>query len=137
MSFIRESISESDIVAYGLREINEDLFVVGFGNGWVIDRSRNIYLRWIRLDKERPATMQFTFFWKIELLEIDLISSSPSDETFEDNTTWRLAHPPLDLPPALEVYRDEILQDLRSALVAYGSFGMSSRSPHHHSTIAF
>jgi hypothetical protein len=132
MSFIREKISEADIAAYGLRKINEDLFVVGFGNGWVIDRPRNIYLRWIRLDKERPSTMHFTFFWKCVLLEIDLISSSPNDATFEDNTTWRLA-----LPPELEMYRQEILHDLRSALVVYGSFGMSSRSTHHHATIEF
>jgi hypothetical protein len=137
MSFIRENISEADIVAYGLREINEDLFVVGFGNGWVIDRERNIYLRWIRLDKESPSTMTFTFFWKGVLLEIDLISRSPNDATFEENTTWTLAHPPLDLPPALEMHRQEILADFRSALSAYGSFGMSSRNTYHHATIAF
>ena len=137
MGFVRENIPEADIVAYGLREINDDLFVVGFGNGWVIDRTRNIYLRWIRLDKESPSTMQFTFFWKGFLLELDLISSSPDDATFEENTTWTLAHQPLDLPPELEAHRDEILQDLRDALTAYGSFGMSSRSAHHHATMAF
>jgi hypothetical protein len=137
MSFTRESISVSDIVAFGLRQINADLFVVGFGNGWVIDRARNIYLRWIRVDKEDPSRMQFTFFWKGSLLDVELISSSPKDATFEDNTTWTLAHPPLDLPAELEAYRQSILQDLRDALTAYGSFGMSSRSTHHQATIAF
>lgn len=137
MTFVRETIPEADIVAYGLREINDDLFVVGFGNGWVIDRARNIYLRWIRLDKENPSIMLFNFFWKGELLELELISRSPMDATFESSTTWALAHPSLDLPPALESYRSQILQDLRDSLVAYGSFGMSSPSTEHHATIAF
>lgn len=137
MNFIREPISESDIVAFGLRRINNDLFVVGFGNGWVIDRVRNIYLRWIRLDKENPSRMQFTFFWKGALLDIELISSSPKGAAFEDVTTWKLAHAPLDLPAKLEAYRCDILQDLRDALVVYGSFGMSSSSDHHQAKVVF
>lgn len=137
MGFSREPISESDIVAYGLRQINEDLFVVGFGNGWVIDRARNIYLRWIRLDKDNPTRMQFTFFWKGVLLDLELISSSPKNAAFEDSTTWQLAHSPLELPAELEAHRIDILQDLRDALIVYGSFGMSSRSTHHQATIAF
>jgi hypothetical protein len=138
MRFVREKISGEDIVAYGLKEINDDFFVVGFSNGWVIDRSRNIYLRWMRYYREDPSEAQFTFFWKDVLLDLNLFSSHPpDDDTFERKTTWTLATIPLALTPELKVHREQILNDLREALIAYGSFGMSSTSQNHEAEFKF
>jgi hypothetical protein len=138
MSFVREKISDEDIVAYGLKEINDDFFVVGFGNGWVIDRSRNIYLRWMRYYREERSKAQFTFLWNDVLLDLDLVySHSPDDATFERKTTWALAHIPLALAPELEVHREQILKNLREVLIAYGSFGMSSTSTNHEAEFKF
>jgi len=124
MRFVRENISDDDIVAYGLKEINDDFFVVGFSNGWVIDRSHNIYLRWMRYYREDPSEAQFTFFWKDVLLDLNLFSSHPpDDDTFERKTTWTLATIPLALTP--------------EALIAYGSFGMSSTSQNHEAEFKF
>jgi hypothetical protein len=121
-----------------LKEINDDFFVVGFGNGWVIDRSRNIYLRWMRYYREERSKAQFTFLRNDVLLDLDLVySHSPDDATFERKTTWALAHIPLALAPELEVHREQILKDLREALIAYGSFGMSSTSTNHEAEFKF
>ena len=88
--------------------------------------------------REDPSKDQFTFLWNDVLLYLDLVSSHPPDDaTFERKTTWALAPMPLALTPELEVHREQILKDLREALIAYGSFGISSTSTNHEAEFKF
>ncbi len=127
MSFVLEEIPQEDIAQYGLQEINDAMVVVGFGNGWVIDRERNIYLRWIRFDQEYRSEMKFTFFWKGSLLELAIEANLTGEGTTSRSIIWRMNYS-LILPAELEPHRIELLQDLRDALRAYKNFGVDSSS---------
>ena len=127
MSFVLEEIPQEDIAQYGLQEINDAMVVVGFGNGWVIDRERNIYLRWIRFDLEYRSEMKFTFFWKGSLLELAIKSVLTGEGTTSRSIIWKMDYA-LILPAELEPHRIELLQDLRDALRAYKNFGVDSSS---------
>jgi hypothetical protein len=137
MSFVCEEIPESDIQNYALREVNQRLHCVGFGNGWVIDRQRNIYLRWIRTDRENRADKTFTFFWKGTLLTLRIDGVSTSDADNAGGTTWTLPNPDPALPPELETHRAVVIGDLRDALTAYRSYGLSSSIDPHTATFNF
>lgn len=136
MSFVLEEIPQEDIAQYGLQEINDEMVIVGFGNGWVIDRERNIYLRWIRFDRDNRSEMTFIFFWKGSLLELAIEADPTGEGTTSRSIIWRMNYS-LTLPSELEPYRIELLQDLRGALCAYKSFGMSSSSTHFEAKFEF
>lgn len=126
MGFINEEVPEQDIEKYGLRSINKKFLVGDFGYEWTIDRERDIYLRWMRCDREEPSETDFSFYWKGILLKIRLKRRGEGVRGGKGSTTWKLLNSPLSLPDELESNREEIIADLKEALRAFKDFGIDS-----------
>jgi hypothetical protein len=130
MAFINEFISEEDDKKYGISEINKKAHVANYKCDWTIDRERDIYLRWMRYDREMSGRNDFTFYWKGNLLDIALKRHGDGVRGGKGWTTWAiwqfLGKNYLQLPENLESYRKEIIADLKAALVAYKDFGIRS-----------
>lgn len=127
MPFVNEYISEADIEKYNIESINRK-FVVGgtHARDWTIDRDRNIYLRNVANGREEFACQTtWTFYWGEELivLDLDLIEGggSPSQPGW---SRWRLRK--IEMPESLKLHQQEIINDLKDALLAYKDGGVFS-----------
>lgn len=135
MAFVNEEVPEQDIEQYGLRTVNKQFLVGDFAYEWTIDRKRDIYLRWIRRDREAPAETDFSYYWRGALLKIRLKARGEGVRGGKGSTTWStvpgLSGIPLWLPLELESKREEIIVDLKDALRAFKDFGLDSAIAEH------
>lgn len=127
MAFIYEKIPEQDIINYGLREIDQQ-FSMAVASRWVIDRERNIYLRYMSYDRDAPSCKYFSFFWKGALLRLRLCSEGHS----LDDTTWSTSWSSLEMrnldaeaSRVLNADSDTIMTDLKDALRTYKDGSLS------------
>ena len=127
MAFIYERIQEADIVAYDLREIDKQ-FPMAVASRWVIDRERNIYLRYMTYDREQPSHKNFSFFWKGILLSLRLSSEGQSLDGDKWQTIWGwlgMHELEADASREFETHRAAIIADLKDALRAYRDGSLS------------
>lgn len=127
MGFKNEKISEEDLETYGIREIDKNAgFGKTFADDWTIDRDKNIYLR--RIARGREDTSHFTkwtFFWDGTALTVMLKGvHHHSRDDGQLSVVEKLVQ--LDLPEELRAERENVLEDLRSALQAYKANGVYS-----------
>lgn len=132
MGFKNEKISEEDIQKYGIREINKRVNKSDVNSEWTIDIDRDIYLRWMRNDREMQGRSDFNFYWKGTLFDISLKRCVTGDgKGLGGSSTWAIwaynGRPDLWLPETIEKYRKEIVADLKDALVTFGEFGTYSK----------
>jgi hypothetical protein len=125
MAFISEWVSEEDIEKYNLRERNRSLHLGVSGRyAWTVDKERDIYLRHITSGRDSEPTDDrfFDFYWRGHLVYVHLgsddggvlwVPGAPA------KVIWTLRD--FQLPSELEAKRIEILEDLKMALVGYGS----------------
>lgn len=125
VAFVNEYISEEDFKAYGLEEIDKK-FVVGRVRSpqWTINRDANIYLRCVaRGREERGHRSTWVFFWRGEMLKVYLenldMKGQPGGPRQGHKRVRRI-----EMPAYLEERQEEILGDLREALVAYKDGGV-------------
>ncbi len=135
MAFFNERISAEDADKYGIAEINKHFF---FGpnavHDWTIDRTKNVYLRLMKNDREKPTEYEVSFFWKNALFHIDLKVTGGGEKAAEGWKGWthwawngmrRPKNP--DDQAILDAHRAEILADLKDALTAFKDAGVYSR----------
>lgn len=129
MAFANEHISQEDVTKYGLEAIDEN-FIAGGTNSriWTIDRELNIYLRNVTRGREEYKSQSgWTFFWRDHLiyLELEIIDAGgkPGGPCWSHKRLRRI-----EFPEQLKGRRDEILIDLKNALIAYKDFGIYSVS---------
>jgi hypothetical protein len=119
MAFVNEYVSAEDANKYDLNGINRR-----FGKDtqirfeWTIDRERDVFLRWIASGREEFASRVTMVLWYQGItIPVHLEVSGTGDYSKPTTTIWHLSG--IELPPALEAKRDEVLQSLREALTTY------------------
>lgn len=123
MSFVNEFISEADFAKYGISEINQKWGVENYRSHWTIDRSRDVYVREVGSDREELGRHKYyTLYWKGALLNAKLEVHGAANLMDFGDPDYKLLN--IDIPPALADQRDEILQDLKDALTAFGGGGV-------------
>jgi hypothetical protein len=136
MAFVNEYISPEDIEKYDIENISKKFIVGGVGDRiWTIDRERNIYLRKVASGREEFYYQStWTFYWHGELIvfELDNIGSNVKieGEKYGHKRIWGIK-----IPAHLETKRDEILTDLKEALMAYKTAGVYSTVTIYHLTL--
>lgn len=129
MAFVNERVPEQDIDKYGLRTINEKYLKGDFDYRWTIDRTRDIYLRWMTYDREDIGRNDFSFYWKGSLIPVRLYRQGHGVRGGTGCTTWKFAG--WWLPEELTLQRDQIIADLKEALIAYKDAGIGSTIAEH------
>lgn len=131
MAFIVEYVPEADIEKYGLRALNEKAWQGDGGYQWVIDRERDIYLRYMgRGDREEePYRVNFDFYWKGTVLWIAFEKRVHEVPGVKCETNWEFWG--WQIPPELMPEREAILAALKEALVAYKDNGMFAGDTNH------
>lgn len=134
MAFVNEFISPDDIEKYNLEKIDETFVVGGTrARDWTIDRERDIYLRNVAVgsgpDPDERNQTKWTFYWKgtALTLRLDLLDGygAPGEPGWSH---WKLVwlNGNEGLPAHLRPHAEQILQDLREALLTYKDFGVYS-----------
>lgn len=122
MAFVNETISETDIEKYGIRDINKRFRCSNLD--WTIDRDRDVYLRQVGQGREEFSHQSiWTFFWRGELLTVDLDTEEAGGT--RGGACWshkRVRR--IQVPRHLADKRSQILDDLKEALMAYKNGGV-------------
>lgn len=131
MAFVNEYITPEDMEKFGLKEIDKKFFV-GATNArdWTIDREREIYLRNVTNGREELRHISgWTFYWHGELLWLEIHTLSAKGERGGPCWARELLHSMQsfnshELAAHLQPKREEILADLKQALLAYKDGGV-------------
>jgi hypothetical protein len=133
MAFVNELISEADRQKYGLDQIDRRLVGRAPEQQWTIDHERGIYLRNIQRGREESRHKStWHFYWRGELMQVCLeVRDAGSDGTRYGHgwVHYQLVNcfnRGFFVPSHLLDRRDEIIADLRAALVAYKGGGIYS-----------
>jgi hypothetical protein len=125
VTFVNEYIPIEDIKKYDIENINKR-FIVGGTNSqsWTIDREKNIYLRTVARGREEFSHQStWTFYWRGELLEVELENiSTTGSRGGACSGHKRLRN--IEIPQHLETRKAEIISDLKEALAAYKDGGI-------------
>lgn len=136
MAFVNEYVSEENIKKYGLREINHQFLKGDFEYNWTVDQDREVYLRWLRSGREEFRHKQeFHLYWKGHLIHLGLERTGMAERGGKGESHWTLNS--IELPHDLQNNRAEILSDLKEALSAYKTSGISSTVAEHFATFTF
>jgi hypothetical protein len=125
MAFVNERIQPADLVKYGIEEIDKHYVIGGTSaRDWTVDRARDIYLRHVASGREDSLGYQvWTLYWKGALIRLDLeIVGTSGGQGGPAKGHKRVRR--IDIPADLAAHRDEVLSDLRSALIAYKDGGI-------------
>lgn len=136
MGFVNEFIPEEDVEKYGLKAIDEKFVVGGTeARDWTIDRERNIYIRNVAnggsSDPDIRNQTKWSFYWHgyTLYLRLDLIAGG-GGRGEPGWSHWKLVWlndgGNCGLTTDLKEEKEQILADLKEALVAYKDFGIYS-----------
>ena len=134
--FPNEFIREADVEKYGLKEIDDMISTnATYARNWTVDRDRGIYLRNVAIgDAEQPGNnsrMLWTFYWGETplALRLDLLNEENASDP-NSVAHWKLmwVNGKDGLPAHLRARKDDMLQDLKLALVKYKDFGVSFKN---------
>ena len=136
MAFVNEFIPDEDVEKYHLKEIDEKFFV-GQTNSrqWTIDRERDIYLRNVArgagADPDFRNQTTWTFYWKGDPLTVRLdLMEGRGERGGPGWSHWKMiwVNGSNGLPAHLKNHKNQILDTLKEALLAYKDFGVYSSS---------
>jgi hypothetical protein len=129
MAFVLEKVPEADIEKYGLREINKQSFKIDASYHWVVDRERNVYLRFLTRDRESPHLCEFNLYWKGTRIWLRLEKHGEGELHGTGTTTWTFRGwlPPLELKAEFPA----MIEALKEALVLYKDNGVYSSIAEH------
>lgn len=138
MAFVNENATEKDVEKYSLKEV-----FYKFGKGFVpiynltIDHERDIYLSKIRSGREMEAgTWTFLFYWQGHVWDFDVGVQSEGGEYKE--VCWRkYIDLNLRLPKELQGQKEDVIKDIKEALITYQEAGALSRTTNMIITFAF
>lgn len=142
MAFVNELISEDDRKKFDLDKVESGpgMRARAPQRQWTIDHERQIYLRVIdRGREEYNYESTWHFYWRGELMTVCLETLSAGGE--RGGHGWS-HYKQVDcykkgffVPDHLLHRRDEIVKDLRDALIAYGDGGIYSSTTSHDTTL--
>ncbi len=127
MAFVYERIPEADIVSFDLREIDRQ-FPMATASRWVVDRERNIYLRYMTYDREQPSHKNFSYFWQGKLFSLSLRSEGQElpDDKWQTSWSWLgMREPEASAKAAFDTNRAAFMADLKDALRTYRDGSLS------------
>ena len=129
MAFVNECISKEDYEKYGLNEVNKRFVVGGTkARDWTVDHERNIYLRNVANGREEFRHIStWTLYWNGNLIPLELHMVDSGGEY--KGACWshkKIQH--LWLPDHLKGKRDEVIEILREALLAYKDGGVYAKA---------
>jgi hypothetical protein len=129
MSFVLEKVPEADIDKYGLRGINKQAGKANASYDWVMDRERDIYLRFLSRDRESPHLSDFNLYWKGTRVWLRLEKHGEGELHGAGTTTWTFWGwtPPLELKPEFPA----MIEALKEALILYKDNGVYSSIAEH------
>lgn len=142
MGFVNERISQEDREKYGLDEVDAWIKKTARvrNRDWTIDHEREIYLR--EIDRGREESSHKTtwhFYWKGELMMVCLeLLATGGERGGHGWSRYRLVDCYLEgsfIPKKMQQMREEIVADLKAALVAYGDGGIYSTTTSHETTL--
>lgn len=136
MAFVNEYIPVDDIKKYGIEEINRRFLKSNYKPTWTVGRERNIYLRQVVSGREEFASQKdYTFYWEGVLIVVRLDEAGGGVRGGKGWCHYKLLK--LDLPEDLRGRRQDIINDLKEALVAYKDAGVYSATTEHVATFEF
>jgi hypothetical protein len=121
MAFVNEEISQEDYDKYNLREIDNRFRFGSPDDDWCIDRERDIWLRFYyrSVDIEDNGAELWTswgFYWKGVFITLD---TKFLEHTYIGSTGCvHIKILELEIPKESELYKQEILKDLKEAFEA-------------------
>jgi hypothetical protein len=125
MAFVNEYISAADVQRYDIDAINERFIIGGTrSRSWTIDRDRDIYLRIVTRGREEVASIsKWTLFRRGDLIvvELDLVGTTGGIGK-PSSSHYKLLR--MSMPSHLESQRNEVIADLREALLCYRDGGV-------------
>lgn len=141
MTFVLEKVVDAEIDSNGLREINKKFHFNESTYEWIIDRAKNVYLRYMGMDWQNPQVTYFSFCWKGREMRLDLEMDADrmSDGTVvvKWNAINRKTPGVLPLKTELEPFRAELTKDLKEALSAYVEIRHTAKSKSYKKIAAF
>jgi|EndMetStandDraft_4_1072995.scaffolds.fasta_scaffold370207_1 hypothetical protein len=127
MAFITEYIPEADKKKYNITD--DSNFYRAGSSDWTVDRGRGIFLvrRTGPTPEGIPGQNHWAFFWGGHLLDV-LLETIDSGGDFRGGSGWE--HDRVlridGLNQELQAKREQIIDDLRSALISYRGMGVLS-----------
>jgi hypothetical protein len=129
MAFVLEKVPEADIEKYGLSELNRQYSMADRGCDWVIDREQDVYVRFLRRDRESPHLSEFNLYWKGARVWLRLEKQGEGELHGTGTTTWTFwGWTP---PPELKPEYPAMIEALKEALVLYKDNGVYSSIAEH------
>lgn len=126
MAFMNERIPEADAKKYGLEAIGHYLSGGGETNSraWTIDRARDIYLRCVARGRDEESQLStWIFYWKGALIwfkrEVVDFKGARNAPCWTQQKVYSFK-----IPESVQSCREEMLQDLREAFLAYKTGGI-------------
>lgn len=136
MGFINEYISEEAAKRTGVYEMAKK-FAGPIDDSWTIDPKRNIFLYIVNRGREEYRSHStWLFHWDSEYIVVHLELLEHKGKRGEPGWShWKLNR--LEAPQKLNNYQDDIISDLKEALIAYKDFGLSSVNTDYNITLDF
>lgn len=136
MPFVNEYMPEDDLAKYDIANINQKAAKSNFKPEWTVDRSKDVYLRFMERDRGFDRKHDFTFYWQGKLFWVSLKKQEVIGVAGEyEGTRWSLWPAPkqtvLNVPDDLEQHYDEVVQDLKDALTVFKTAGTYSDDTTH------
>lgn len=120
MAFVNERILEEQRMEYQINESRKEN-----PSSWTIDKDKNVKFFRYWTDIDNPSQKYFALIWKGRAFEVRLKSELCKPNAIK----WDLMQ--ISLPKELENSKNEILQDLREALLVYGFEGFKIHPPNY------
>lgn len=142
MAFANELITDDARKKYGLDQVDRSMRGRSPQRQWTIDHERDIYLRQIDVGREE-ASRQSTwhFYWRGELMTVCLEVVEAGSDGIRGGHGW-VHYQLVDcssrvgfIPSPLLDRREEIISDLRAALIAYKGGGVYSTNATYETTL--
>lgn len=131
MTFVNEYISDADRKKYGIDAIDADLDrrAQVRSRDWTIDHEREIYFRFINRGREESRNLSaWDFYWQGELMTVWLLRLDAGGVRGGHGwSRYKLDKTEGDfVPPHLQAQWDEVMADLRAAMLAKKDGGVRS-----------
>lgn len=118
-----EYISEADVARHGIWAINRRFIKSNHQPEWTRDHARDLYLREVARGRDEYwQEVDFTFYWQGNLYVLRLQHSAGGVRGGDGWASYELVT--LSPEPADTSDREQLLIDLKEALIAYGAGGV-------------
>lgn len=136
MAFVNEYMAKDDIEKYHIEELDKRFWVGHYKPQWTVDRERDVYLRRLRSGREDAAGRTlFYFYWKGCEILADMLVKPHDNRGGEPGSHYSIHD--LKVPNEVSVHREQIISDLKDALVVRKDNGILSRADVFHTTFDF